>query len=450
MSRKVAIIGSGISGLGAAHALRGQADITLLEAGAYFGGHTNTVDVTLPDAQGTLVTQGVDTGFLVFNERTYPHLIALLAELGIPTAKSDMSFSVQSGQEGDARPLEWSGGSLSGLFAQRRNLVSPRFWGMLKDIVRFNALTTRLAREGSERELAQTLGEFLREHRFGQAFQQWYFMPMTACIWSCPTAQMLQFPVATMVRFCHNHGLLQIINRPQWWTVTGGARQYVQAITEGIADKRLNCPVQRLRHDPHAHAGAGGVWLATDAGEELFDRVIIATHSDQALRMLHAPSRMERAVLGAIGYQRNRAVLHTDTRVMPRSRAAWAAWNYERAVDPLQEDARVCLHYWINQLQPLPWQTDVIVSLNPVRPIDPAKTLTTIDYAHPVFDQAAIAAQGQVASLQGDSHRYYCGAWTGYGFHEDGLKSGKLAAQAVLRDFRVQTALDTQPLPQAA
>lgn len=450
MSRKVAIIGSGISGLGAAHALRGQADITLFEAGAYFGGHTNTVDVTLPNAQGTLVTQGVDTGFLVFNERTYPQLIALLAELDVPTAKSDMSFSVQSAQDGEASPLEWSGGSLSGLFAQRRNLVSPRFWGMLKDIVRFNALTTRLAREGSDQELAQTLGDFLREHRFGHAFQQWYFMPMTACIWSCPTAQMLQFPVATMVRFCHNHGLLQITNRPQWWTVSGGARQYVEAITGGIADKRLNCPVQRVRHDPHARAGAGGVWLATQAGEELFDRVIIATHSDQALRMLHAPSQMERAVLGAIGYQHNRAVLHTDTRVMPRSRAAWAAWNYERAADPLQEDARVCLHYWINQLQPLPWHTDVIVSLNPVRTIDPAKTLTTIDYAHPVFDRAAIAAQGQVASLQGESNRYYCGAWTGYGFHEDGLKAGAQAAQAVLRDFQVQTELDAQPLPQAA
>jgi predicted NAD/FAD-binding protein len=450
VSRKVAIIGSGISGLGAAHALRGQADITLFEAGAYFGGHTNTVDVTLPNAQGTPVTQGVDTGFLVFNERTYPQLIALLAELDVPTAKSDMSFSVQSAQDGEASPLEWSGGSLSGLFAQRRNLVSPRFWGMLKDIVRFNALTTRLAREGSDQELAQTLGEFLRVHGFGQAFQQSYFMPMTACIWSCPTAQMLQFPVATMVRFCHNHGLLQITNRPQWWTISGGARQYVQAITEGIADKRLNCPVQRVRHDPHAHAGAGGVWLTTQAGEELFDRVIIATHSVQALRMLHAPSRMERAVLGAIGYQRNQAVLHTDIRVMPRSRAAWAAWNYERAADPLQEDARVCLHYWINQLQPLPWHTDVIVSLNPVRTIDPAKTLTTIDYAHPVFDRAAIAAQGLVASLQGESNRYYCGAWTGYGFHEDGLKAGKLAAQAVLRDFQVQMELDAQPLPQAA
>ncbi|MBI2753668.1 MAG: FAD-dependent oxidoreductase [Betaproteobacteria bacterium] len=450
MSRKIAIIGSGISGLGAAHALRGQADVTLLEAGAYFGGHTNTVDVTLPDAHGTPVTQGVDTGFLVFNERTYPQLIALLAELGVPTARSDMSFSVQSGQDGSVQPVEWSGGSLSGLFAQRRNLVNPRFWGMLTDILRFNALTTRLAREGSEQELAQTLGEFLWVHGFGQTFQQWYFMPMTACIWSCPTAQMLQFPVATMVRFCHNHGLLQITNRPQWWTVPGGACQYVKAITDGIADKRLNCPVQRVRHDPHAHAGAGGVWLATDAGEELFDRVIIATHSDQALRMLHAPSQMERAVLGAIGYQRNRAVLHTDTRVMPQSRSAWAAWNYERAADPLQEDARVCLHYWINQLQPLPWHTDVIVSLNPVRTIDTAQTLATIDYAHPVFDRAAIAAQGLVASLQGDSHRYYCGAWTGYGFHEDGLKSGTLAAQAVLRDLQAPTKLDAQPLAQAA
>jgi predicted NAD/FAD-binding protein len=445
--RKVAIIGSGISGLGAAHALRGHTDITLFEAGAHFGGHTNTVDVTLPDAQGTLVTHGVDTGFLVFNERTYPQLIALLAELGIPTAKSDMSFSVQS-TDPLGRPVEWSGSSLSSLFAQRRNLISPRFWGMVRDILRFNALTTRLAREGSERELSQTLGEFLTIHGLGQAFQQWYFMPMTACIWSCPTEQMLQFPVATLVRFCHNHGLLQVTNRPQWWTVAGGARQYVQAIVADIADKRLNCPVLRVRHDPYAHAGAGGVWVATQTGEELFDRVVIATHSDQALRMLQAPSRAERAVLGAIGYQRNQAVLHTDTRVMPQRRAAWAAWNYERATDPQQEHDRVCLHYWINQLQPLPWQTDVIVSLNPVRPIDPARTLATIDYMHPVFDQAAIAAQHRVSVLQGDFNRYYCGAWTGYGFHEDGLASGRAAARAVLRDLQLPT--QAQPLPFAA
>ena len=263
-----AIIGSGISGLGAAHALSGRADITLLEAGNYFGGHTNTVDVTLPDAQGNPFTHGVDTGFLVFNERTYPKLIALLDKLGVRTAQSDMSFSVQARQAGQATPLAWSGTDLNGLFAQRSNLWSPRFWGMLKDLMRFNALTTRLAECGTDAQMQQTLGTFLDEQRFGQTFGECYFMPMMACIWSCPTQQMLQFPVATMVRFCHNHGLLQVTNRPQWWTVQGGARHYVQAITAHIADKRLNSPVQGVSYDAQANARRGGVWVRTAQGQE--------------------------------------------------------------------------------------------------------------------------------------------------------------------------------------
>lgn len=439
MVPKVAIIGSGISGLGAAHALRGQADVTLLEAGRYFGGHTNTVDVTLPDARGHDVTQGVDTGFLVFNERTYPKLIALLAELGVDSAKSDMSFSVQAQRAHGARPLVWSGTDLNGLFAQRSNLWSPRFWGMLKNLMRFNALTTRLANAGTDAQMQQTLGAFLEEQRFGQAFREWYFMPMMACIWSCPTQQMLQFPVATMVRFCHNHGLLQVTNRPQWWTVQGGARHYVQAITAHIDDKRLNTPVQGVAYDALAqtqgNSGRGGVWVHTAQGRELFDRVILATHSDQALSLLQDASEQERALLGAIRYQANVAVLHTDTSVMPPQRAAWAAWNYERAQDAQQEQARVCLHYWINRLQPLPWKDDVIVSLNPVRGIDPASVIRRIDYAHPVFDLAAMEAQRQMPAMQGGRGRYYAGAWMGYGFHEDGLKAGMAAAQALLNDW---------------
>jgi predicted NAD/FAD-binding protein len=434
---KVAIIGSGIAGLGAAHALRGHADITLLEAGPYFGGHTNTVDVTLPDGSGHPVTHGVDTGFLVFNERTYPNLIALLEKLGVASSKSDMSFSVQALAGAASKPLMWSGTDLNGLFAQRRNLWSPRFWGMLIDLLRFNALTTRLAREGTDAQMSQTLGDFLTEQGFGTAFREWYFMPMMACIWSCPTRQMLEFPVATMVRFCHNHGLLQVTNRPQWWTVDGGARNYVQAITAHIADKRLNTPVQGVRYDAQAQGGRGGVWVKTAAGDELFDRVVMATHSDQALRLLTDASADEQRVLGAINYQPNVAVLHTDTSVMPSARAAWSAWNYERAQDDSTEDARVCLHYWINRLQPLPFAQDVIVSLNPVREIDPSKVLQRIDYAHPVFDLAAMAAQQQVPALQGDRNRYFAGAWMGYGFHEDGLKAGMAAAQALLHDLEM-------------
>ena len=433
MSIKVAIVGSGISGLAAAHALRGKVELTLLEAGDYFGGHTHTVDVTLPTPKGP-VTHGVDTGFLVLNERTYPQLIRLLADLGVATAKSDMSFSVQANDFAGGRDMEWSGTSLNTVFAQRANLVNPRFWGMLRDLLRFNALTTRMAASGSEAQLQQPLGEFLREHGFGSAFCEWYFLPMMACIWSCPTAQMLQFPVSTMVRFCHNHGLLQISNRPQWWTVQGGARHYVEKITAGIADKRLNAPVRRIEHLAGGATGQPSVRIHTDTGSQLFDKVVIATHSDQALQMLAEPTAQERDTLGAIRYQSNKAVLHGDTTVLPKRASAWAAWNYERAAAPGRERTRVCLHYLLNRLQPLPWQQPVLVSLNPVRAIAPDQVLGEYDYAHPVFDLAAMAAQSRMPALQGQQGRYYAGAWMGYGFHEDGLKAGLAAAARLLAD----------------
>ncbi|MEY4140512.1 MAG: hypothetical protein RLZZ371_2694 [Pseudomonadota bacterium] len=434
MSLKVAIVGSGISGLAAAHALSNQVEVSLFEAGTYFGGHTHTVDVTLPTPQG-MVTHGVDTGFLVLNERTYPNLLNLFAELGVVTAKSDMSFSVQAFDQINERALEWSGCNLNTVFAQRSNLVNGSFWGMLRDLLRFNTLTTRIAQSGSEVELAQPLGDFLREHRFGRAFCDWYFLPMMACIWSCPTAQMLHFPVATMVRFCHNHGLLQITNRPQWWTVQGGARHYVGKITSSIQDKRLNSPVRRIESVDATPVQRAGVYISTDTGREFFDKVIIATHANQALAMIAAPSDQERSTLGAIRTQPNRAVLHTDVSVLPKRKAAWAAWNYERAPATVKENARVCLHYLINRLQPLPWQQPVIVSLNPARDIDPAKILGSFDYAHPVFDQAAVAAQGRMQLLQGQQSRYFCGAWMGYGFHEDGLKAGQAAANQLLADL---------------
>ena len=240
---KIAIVGSGISALGAAHALRGQAELTLFEAGSYFGGHTHTVDLTLDGPNGP-VTHGVDTGFLVFNERTYPQLIQLFADLKVTTAKSDMSFSVQVPGANGSAPLEWSGSSLNTVFAQRRNLVNPRFLRMLRDVVRFNTLCTDIAQRNAETELMQPLAGFLDQHRLSTEFRDWYFLPMLGCIWSCPTDQMLQFPVATMIRFCHNHGLIQVSNRPQWWTVAGGARQYVEKIVAQIPDKRLNTPVQ--------------------------------------------------------------------------------------------------------------------------------------------------------------------------------------------------------------
>ncbi|MDE3010627.1 MAG: FAD-dependent oxidoreductase [Pseudomonadota bacterium] len=427
---KIAVIGSGISGLAAAHRLRTQAKVTLFEAGDYFGGHTHTVDVCLPDAHGRRVSAGVDTGFLVFNERTYPGLIALFKELGVTTARSDMSFSVQVPQAvPGGSGLEWSGASLATVFAQRRNLLRPRFWGMLQDVLRFNRLCTAIAEAGEDAALMQPLAGFLQQHDFGPAFRDWYFLPMLACIWSCPTDQMLRFPVATMIRFCHNHGLIQVTDRPQWWTVAGGARQYVQKLVDGL-DARLATPVQQIMRD------AAGVHLCHAGQWERFDALVLAVHSDQALRLLAQPTAQERAVLGAIRYQPNRAVLHTDVAQMPGRRSAWAAWNYERAGSPQGESARVCLHYWLNRLQPLPFAQPVLVSLNPVRAIPAGQVLASFDYEHPVFDLQALTAQAQLPALQGAQHTWFCGAWTGYGFHEDGLQSGYRAADLLLARMR--------------
>ena len=423
--RKMAIVGSGISGLAVAHTLQGLADITLYEAGDYFGGHTHTVDVTLPTPQGP-VTQGVDTGFLVFNERTYPNLINLFAQLGVQTVASDMSFSVKVPGALNGQALEWSGSNLDTVFAQRSNLLRPRFLKMLADVLRFNALCKRMASANLDAELHQSLSDFLLENRFSNEFRDWYFLPMLGCIWSCPTDQMLRFPVATMIRFCHNHGLIQVTNRPRWFTVQGGARHYVDKIVEKLADKRLNTPVRLIERD------AEGVRIVTDGQVERFDEVVICSHSDQALAMLRDATTAEREVLGAIRYQANLAVLHTDASVLPERHKAWAAWNYERAASDAQESTRVCLHYLLNRLQPLPFEQPVVVSLNPVSPIAPGRILGQYDYAHPVFDLAAIEAQKRMPQLQGQQHTWFAGAWMGYGFHEDGLKAGLSVARALL------------------
>jgi uncharacterized protein len=421
--KRVAVVGSGISGLAVAHLLAQEAHVTLFEADSHFGGHAHTVDVTLDG-----ITHGVDTGFLVFNERTYPQLIRLFAELGVETAPSDMSFSVQAPLPGQPEGLEWSGSSLSTVFAQRRNLLRPRFLGMLGEVLRFNRLTTQLAEGGAEAELEQSIGDFLEQHRFSATFRDWYFLPMIGCIWSCPTEQMLQFPIATLIRFCHNHGLIQVSNRPQWHTVRGGSRQYVRRMLLRIADARLKTPVLRVRRQPR------GALVSTPVGTERFDDVVMASHSDQSLALLDDASVDEQRVLGAIRYHPNRAVLHTDAQLLPRRQRAWAAWNYAHAADAGRERSAVCLHYLINRLQPLPWQQPVIVSLNPdpTRPPEPGRVIADFDYSHPVFDRAAIAAQRQLPQIQGRSHVWFCGAWTRYGFHEDGLMS----ARAVVDQLR--------------
>lgn len=418
-AKRIAVVGGGIAGLSAAWALSDRAHVTLFEAGAYAGGHTHTVDVTLPGASGP-VTQGVDTGFLVFNERTYPLLIQLFAQLGVAVAKSDMSFSAQVPGDG----IEWSGSNLSTVFAQRRNLLRPAFWGMLSDLLRFNRLCTALAAGGEEAALAEPIGDFLDRHRFGRPFREWYLLPMVACIWSCPTAQMLSFPVRTLIRFCHNHGLLQVNDRPQWWTVRGGARHYVEAMLPAIHDVRLATPVQAI----HRPAAGTDVVVQSARGREHFDAVVLAGHSDQSLALLAAPTDAEIQLLGAIRYQPNVAVLHTDAGLLPRRRAAWAAWNYESG----SHAGAVCLHYLLNQLQPLPWRQPVIVSLNPLRQPDPARVLGRYDYAHPVFDEGAVRAQARLHEIQGQGGVWFAGAWTRYGFHEDGLLSGLTAAQQVI------------------
>ncbi len=423
---RVAVVGSGIAGLSTAWTLSQQARVTLYEAGVYFGGHTHTVDVALEGHRC-----GVDTGFLVFNERTYPLLIQLFAQLGVETVASEMSFSVQLphllGHEG----LEWSGSNLNSVFSQRSNMLRPGFWRMLRDLLRFNRITAALAEEGQEAELAQPIGEFLQAHGFSAEFRDWYLLPMVACIWSCPTSQMLQFPIQTLIRFCHNHGLLQVANRPQWFTVRGGARHYVDKMLPKITERRLNTPVLGVQRQPD------GVMLRTAQGVEHFDAVVLASHSDQSLRLLSDASREEQQILGAVRYHQNRAVLHTDTSLLPHHRRTWAAWNYERGAGG-QESQAVCLHYLLNRLQPLPWQQPTVVSLNPVREPSAVKVLGEYDYAHPVFDQAAIQAQQRLGDIQGNGNVWFCGAWTRYGFHEDGLLSGLRVAQKVAASLALQ------------
>jgi predicted NAD/FAD-binding protein len=419
---RVAVVGSGIAGLTAAHVLRHLASVSLFEAAGHFGGHARTVDIEV-DGQSA----PVDTGFLVFNHRTYPGLTSLFQDLGVRTAPSDMSLSVQD----PAARLEWCGSNLDAVFAQRANLLRPRFWSMLRDITRFNRLASALMKSEAGLDASVTLEDFLAAHRFGEAFRDDYLLPMVASIWSCPARQMLQFPVCSLLRFCHNHGLLQLNDRPQWHTVVGGSREYVSRIVSGLADTRLNTPVRRVRRVPSS-SGDAGVRVQTDRGEEHFDHVILACHSPQSLAMLADATDDERAVLGAIGYQRNTAVLHTDASLLPVRHKAWAAWNFEAGH---RDGYRgVCLHYLLNRLQPLPWHTTVVESLNPLRWPDDARVLDVHAFEHPVFDAAALAAQRRLPSIQGRAGVWYCGAWAGYGFHEDGLQSG-LAVAGQLREM---------------
>ena len=409
---RIAIIGSGISGLTAARRLCPDHDITVFEANDYIGGHTNTVDVDLDGRQWA-----VDTGFIVFNDRTYPNFISLMNEIGVESQPSDMGFSVRCDRSG----LEYCGSSLNQLFAQRRNLVRPGFWRMLRDILRFN----REARELLEgREDTLELGAYLAREGYSRQFTERYIVPMGAAIWSTDPQTMLRFPARCFVDFFNNHGLLSVNDRPQWRVIRGGSRSYIGPLTAPFADRiHLNTPVMRV------HRNASGVELVLRDGQRAwFDGVVFACHSDQALAMLAQPSDAERSILGAIPYQPNRAVLHTDERLLPRRRAAWAAWNYHIPAEAL---STVSVTYNMNILQGLDADRQFLVTLNPARDIDPDKVIKEIVYQHPVYTPEGVAAQRRRAELMGADRSFYCGAWWSYGFHEDGVKSGLVAAAAV-------------------
>jgi predicted NAD/FAD-binding protein len=403
---RIAVVGAGISGLAAAWLLARDHEVTLFEQEDRLGGHSNTIDVELGG-----VTHPVDTGFIVFNRRTYPNLCRLFAHLDVEIADSEMSFGVSLQDSG----IEWSGTSLASVFAQPANLARPRFWRMLQDIIRFNSEATERAVRGAGGTV--TLGEYLERHRYSDAFRDWYLLPMAAAIWSCPTRTMMNYPLATFARFCHNHGLLKISDRPQWLTVRGGSRAYVAKIAAQIPDVQRGAAVTRVRR------AAEGVWVEAHGAQTRFDQVVMASHSDQTLALLgQGATAAERRVLGAIRYQPNRAVLHTDVRLLPRNRRVWSAWNY-MAGEGEPDQRAVSVSYLMNRLQPLPFRQPVIVSLNPFVEPDPKTVIRQVEYAHPLFDGPAIDAQLHLSDLQGRDRIWFCGAWAGYGFHEDGLSS---------------------------
>ena len=414
-SAHVAVVGSGIAGLATAWLLSQRYRVTLLEAAPRAGGHSHSVEVSLEGSRFR-----VDAGFLVFNRTTYPELTAMFEHLGVACANSDMSLGVSL----DEGRLEWAGSSLNTVFAQRSNLLSADFYALLRDIARFNREATALVAQGMP-AASLTLGEFVEQQGYGRWFRDAYLMPMAAAIWSCPKVTMAHYPLATFLRFCHNHGLLRIGNRPQWLTVKGSSEQYVRRIVGQLDDLRCSTPVRQIRRRE------GAVEIDTARGSLRVDAVVLACHSDQALRLLDDADARERSVLGAIRYQDNEAVLHQDESLLPVRRRVWSAWNYLGRSTPHDDVRPVQVSYLINRLQPLPCRAPVVVTLNPARPPLPSKVIERFEFAHPVFDQAAIDAQEALPTIQGARRTWFAGAWTRYGFHEDGLQSAIYVARAL-------------------
>ncbi len=408
--QRLAVIGAGIAGLSAAWMLREAFEVTLYEAQPRAGGHADTQSVTIEGQE-----LAVDTGFIVCNDRNYPNLLGLFRSLGVAVQDTDMSFGVSIENGG----LEYGGGTLGQLFAQKLNLARPRFWSMVRDILRFYREAPALL-EGSSTE---SLGDYLDRNRYGRPFAEDHILPMGAAIWSASVEGMRAFPARHFVRFFSNHGLLKLTDRPQWGTVTGGSRSYVAKVLADLGDVRLGRPVLGVRRVE------GGVRVRDALGEEAFDHAVLACHADESLAMLENPTPAEESVLGAVRFQDNLAVLHTDASLMPRRRRVWSAWNYlsESTAD---HGRAVSLTYWMNSLQRLPVQTPVLVTLNPDRAPAAERTLLARQYRHPQFDAAAMRAQEMLPGLQGEGGLWFAGAWTGWGFHEDGIASAvRVAAQ---------------------
>jgi uncharacterized protein len=412
---KIAVIGQGISGMSAAWLLSQQHRVTVYEAAPRFGGHSHTV--AAPTRGGPVP---VDMGFTVYNEANYPNLTALFRHFDVPTAFTDMSFGV-SLDDGD---LEYASTDLTTLFAQPRNLLRPRFWSMLGDLVRFCKQAPSHACALDER--MTSLGDYLGEAGYGRAFQDDHILPQAAAIWSASVEAVRELPAAAFIRFCENHGLLKILDKPLWRTVVGGSRVYVEKLTAAVRqDARLGCAARRIERTP-----AGVLVYDTSGRTERFDQVVVACHADQGLALLAAPTVAERRVLGAFSYTRNVAVLHADASFMPRRRKAWSSWNYLGAPGEGGR-RRLCVTYWINLLQDLPRDAPLFVTLNPYRDPDPTKVLRIEVYHHPLFDAAALRAQKQLWSLQGEGGVWWCGAYFGAGFHEDGLQAGLAVAEVL-------------------
>ncbi|CAE6907166.1 NAD(P)/FAD-dependent oxidoreductase [Vibrio sp. B1FLJ16] len=422
---KIAIVGTGISGLTCGYYLHKKHDITLFEANDYIGGHTATVDVNIDGSD-----YAVDTGFIVYNDRTYPNFINMMKEIGVEGVPTQMSFSVRNNGSG----LEYNGHTITTLFAQKRNWANPAFYRFIFEILRFNKLAKSFA--DKEDTSIQTLGEFLDENKFSAYFSDNYILPMGAAVWSSTLADMRAFPLMFFLRFFLNHGLLDVTNRPQWYVIKGGSRAYIPPLTKGFADKiRLNSPVESVTRSK------GRVLLLVNGTTEWFDEVIFACHSDQAMKMLDDSSVDERTILGDMAYQANEVVLHTDTSLLPKRKAAWASWNYLLEGKKGDHQKLPSLTYNMNILQHLNSEHTFCVTLNSTEQIDEQKILRTFTYHHPVFTTESIAAQQRKDEIQGITNTWFCGAYWYNGFHEDGVRSALDVVKALENKYQQRDAV---------